>query len=609
MGLFSRFAPKPVAPVVGVATQNHTTNLPLEVEAEKGDVNAQTTLRQTSLRPDVESDGDDELVHKENTQWGVQKSEAVCQVWPRSALFAVYAMIWILYFLDALENTATSLMQPYVLSDFAAHSLVGVTPIMAGIIGGIWRVPLAKVMDIWGRSEAYALMVGAMTLGMIMMASCQNPETYAAAEVFNYLGGNGRSAVMAILIADTSQLKSRGLMFAFIASPYIITSWIAGYFANTFLDIDWRWAFGTWAIVTPVSSLPLFLILRYYERKARKTGIMPERPRSGRTVVQSIKYYLIETDALGLLTLCIGLALFLLPFSIYTRQPDGWRTPFIIALIIVGALLIIAFGLYEAFLAPVTFFPWALLKDRTILGANILAAVLFVEFYLWNNYFSSFVQVVVGQDIVRTGYIQNIYSIGSCTWSFVAGFILLKTGGFKWQAILFGWPVTAMGVGLMIYFRQPGVGVGYIVMCQIFIAIGGGTLVICEQVAGMAATTHQFVAMTLAIQGTSSQIGGAIGSTIAAAIWQANFPDKLLQYLPVEVSSNATAFGEIYQMLDVQLSYVGTPTGDAIVRAYGDTQRLMCAAATGILAIALAAILMWRNIDTRQRKQVKGMVF
>lgn len=79
-------------------------------------------------------------------------------------------------------------MQPYVLSDFAAHSLVGVTPIMAGIIGGIWRVPLAKVMDIWGRSEAYALMVGAMTLGMIMMASCQNPETYAAAEVFNYLG-------------------------------------------------------------------------------------------------------------------------------------------------------------------------------------------------------------------------------------------------------------------------------------------------------------------------------------------------------------------------------------------------------------------------------------
>ena len=92
MGLFSRFAPKPVAPVVGVATQHQTTALPLEVEAEKGDVNAQTTLRQTSLRPEGDSDGDDGLVHKENTQWGVQKSEAVCQVWPKKALYAVYAM-------------------------------------------------------------------------------------------------------------------------------------------------------------------------------------------------------------------------------------------------------------------------------------------------------------------------------------------------------------------------------------------------------------------------------------------------------------------------------------------------------------------------------------
>lgn len=166
-----------------------------------------------------------------------------------------------------------------------------------------------------------------------------------------------------------------------------------------------------------------------------------------------------------------------------------------------------------------------------------------------------------------------------------------------------------MGVGLMIHSRQPGVNVGYIIMCQIFFAIGDGTIVICEQVAGRAATTHQSVAMVLAIQGTSTQTGGTIGSTIAAAIWQANFPDKLIVYLSTEFSSNATAFGEIYHMLDTQLSYVGIPTGDATVKSYGDTQRLMCAAATGILAFGLPGILTWRNINTRQWKQVKRMVF
>lgn len=420
---------------------------------------------------------------------------------------------------------------------------------------------------------------------------------------------NGRAAVMAIIIADTSSLKSRGLMFAFVSSVYIITVWIAGEFANTFISINWRWAYGTWAIVHPVSSLPLFFVLTYNCRKAAKMGLMPERLRSGRTFMQSVKYYAIEYDVVGLFLLCAGLAIFLLPFSIVNLQANEWDTPFIIAMIVVGAVVLIIFGLYEAFLAPVMIFPWSLLKDRTILGANILACVLFIEFYLWNNYFSSFLPVVVGTTTAQTGYIANIYSIGSCTWSFVAGAILYKTGGFKWQALLFGWPVTTLGVGLMIYFRQPGVDVGYIVMCQIFIAIGGGTLVICEQVAGMAATTHQYVAIVLAIQGMSSQIGGAIGSVIAANLWQANFPDRLREYLPAEIQSNSTEFNLIYEDITTQLGYIGTPAGDAIVRSYGDTQRLMCAAATGILVLALAAILLWRNIDTRARKQVKGTVW
>jgi MFS family permease len=96
--------------------------------------------------------------------------------------------IWCLYFIDALEGTATSLMEPYVLSDFLAHSLVAVTPIMAGIIGGVWRAPLAKIMDIWGRPEAFLLMVASLALGQAMMAGSNNPQTYAAAKVFVELG-------------------------------------------------------------------------------------------------------------------------------------------------------------------------------------------------------------------------------------------------------------------------------------------------------------------------------------------------------------------------------------------------------------------------------------
>jgi hypothetical protein len=42
-----------------------------------------------------------------------------------------------------------------------------------------------------------------------------------------------------------------------------------------------------------------------------------------------------------------------------------------------------------------------------------------------------------------------------------------------------------LGVGFMIHFRQPDQGIGYVIMCQVFIAFGGGSLIICEEMAVM----------------------------------------------------------------------------------------------------------------------------
>jgi hypothetical protein len=118
--------------------------------------------------------------------------------------------------------------------------------------------------------------------------------------------------------------------------------------------------------------------------------------------------------------------------------------------------------------------------------------------------------------------VANIYSIGSCFWALLVGVFIRWTGRFKYLALVFGVPLTILGTGLMIHFRQPDQNVGYLIMCQIFIAFAGGTLVICEQMAVMAAASHQQVAVVLAIEGMFSSVGGAVGSTIAAAIWTGN---------------------------------------------------------------------------------------
>lgn len=280
-------------------------------------------------------------------------------------------------------------------------------------------------------------------------------------------GGN-RNYVLSVILADTSQLKNRGLILAYIASPYLITTFTSGFFANAMLTgPGWRWAFGIFAILHPLLNLPLIVLLWYYQRKASRMGLIPIRE-SGRTIFQSIRFYAIECDAFGLLLLVSGLALFLLPFNLFPYQgatlDEQWSSALVVSMLVIGFTIIIGFIIWEWKFAPVTFIPFRLLRDRTVLGCCLIAGILFVEFYIWNSFFSSFLQVVPGLTVIQSGYVLNIYSMGSCFWSFVSGFILRYTGDFKWQALGFGMPLTLLGVALMIVFRQPEVNIGYIVM-------------------------------------------------------------------------------------------------------------------------------------------------
>lgn len=372
----------------------------------------------------------------------------------------------------------------------------------------------------------------------------------------------------------------------------------------------WRWAFGVFSILHPVINTPLIAMLLWFQHKANKMGLVPVRT-TRRTVWQSIKYYVVEFDVLGLFLVIAGFAIFLLPFNIYAYQgptlAEQWSSPLVISMIIIGLFTIFAFAIWEWKFAPVQVIPFHLLKDRTILGACFVAAILFVEFYIWNSFFSSFLQVVPNLDLARAGYVQNIYSMGSCFWSFVSGLIIRYYGDTKYQCLFFGMPLTLLGVALMIVFRQPDINIGYIVMCQIFIAFGGGTLVIGQQVIAMAATTHQYIAIVLAILAVFNAIGGGIGSTIASAVWTGTFYNDLARLLPPETIANATAIGA---SLETQLLYpVGDPTRVAIQMAYGNSQRYMLITATAITCLGFPAVLMWRAIDARERKQVKGRVF
>jgi fucose permease len=87
-----------------------------------------------------------------------------------------------------MQEVVLRAMNPYVVSAFRLHSLTAAVGIMSSIIGGLSKIPLAKLLDMWGRPQGLLLSLFVWIVGYIMMAACKNVQTYAAAQVFASTG-------------------------------------------------------------------------------------------------------------------------------------------------------------------------------------------------------------------------------------------------------------------------------------------------------------------------------------------------------------------------------------------------------------------------------------
>lgn len=564
-----------------------------------------------------------------DTQEGVQQADAVNLVWTRSALVLTYCLILLNFCVHAMEQQTSVNLMPYVVSDFSAHSLIPAVGITSFVLSGVLKLPIAKLIDTWGRPQGLVITAGLSTLGLLLMALCRGVKTYAAAQIFHGVGGSGFSYILDIIIADTSSLRDRALAFAFAASPFLVTTFLGPPLAQWFLQYSsWRTSFAVFAVVVPVMAAPVFWVLQANTNKARRLGVLRD---SGpqKSWRDNFCHYAVEFDgkhaiysafcfpngimtdflrklkAVGVILAGVGLTLFLLPFSIAGSAGSKWSSPPIIIMLLLGVILIASFVFYEHHYAPKPFVPFQLLLSRNVMGSFTLSASLFIAYFCWDGYYTSYLQVVHQLSVAQAGYVANIYTLGACLWGIAVGWLIRRTDRFKWLAQI-AVPVQIFAGGLMAVFRQPHTPVIYVVLCQVLLAVSGGTLVVTQQMAVMAVAQHGQVASLIALLGLSSAVGSAVGSSVSGAIWTNTVYDELLLRLPEE--SKGLAW-KIYENLELQLSYpVGDPVREAIMQAYAIAQRRMVLAGLGVLLIAIPSVAIWRDVRVSQFKQVKGRV-
>lgn len=171
-----------------------------------------------------------------------------------------------------------------------------------GIIFSVIKPLCAKTSDVIGRGETYLIVVLFYILSYILCASSSSFGTYATGYLFHIMGQSSLNTLNDILTADITNARWRGFAISVLFTPFMVMPWISGNIVESVVGgIGWRWGIGMFAILLPFSLSFILVTLLFYQRKAKKIGIVSR---------QKLSFYgfFSMCDAGGLFLLVAGFA-------------------------------------------------------------------------------------------------------------------------------------------------------------------------------------------------------------------------------------------------------------------------------------------------------------
>lgn len=447
----------------------------------------------------------------------------------RGTTIGFWVCLMVVAWVFSLDASTTGNYAIPATSSFSRHSMIASVNVATNIIGSVIQPFQAKFSDITSRPLCFAISLLLYVIGIVIAASSSTISAYIVGSVLLAVGTNGISFLRDVIVADLSDLKWRGLVNSLMTSPYLINPWFSGLIVDAILARNWRWGYGMFAIITPVTVIPALYVMYFYEKKAQK--LVPKEPKSKKSYIQIIWDAGIHIDAFGLILLGFGWALLLLPFSLVPYANGSWGNPSMIAMVVVGPVILVAFVIYEVFIAPFPSFPKRIIKNKTFLTCVLINFLYMLGDGIREQYLSTILWISKDWSDQNWTYFNNTLNMSLCFFAIVAGITCRITHRYKYMQC-FG--IFMRMVSYCIPLRAQGTtaNTASFVMCQVIMGFGSAYSTIGTSISSEASVPHQDLSLVMALLLLWSNIGYSIGSTISGAVWTNRVPGYMREFIP-----------------------------------------------------------------------------
>lgn len=218
-------------------------------------------------------------------------------------------------------------------------------------------------------------------------------------------------------------------------------------------------------------------------------------------------------DPMGAVTVTGGLLL--LAYAITTAPQDGWATAKTVTLLVVAAVLLIAFFVVEARVsAPLL--PLRMFRMRTVAGANAAGFLLGGSFFTFVFLGTLYMQQVLGYSALTTGLAWLATSLTSVAFAGISQVLVTRIRAGP--VMTTGMALIAVGLAWATSMPVHGNFWGDIAGPFLVTGVGTAFVFIPISIAGLEGIADVDAGLASGLLNTAQQLGGALGVAVASTV-------------------------------------------------------------------------------------------